>query len=166
MADHLSLAVAEDYFINSLDNTIPECPFPKRYTSLTALAIQYKDPRLTATTSLLGTYITENVERGDRPSDRKRLSPAVSLSWRVLSDHNFRLRASYKDIFRVPTFNDLYYLRIGNTDLKPERATQYNVGMTWSGLLPFINYLNVSVDGYYNRVSDKIVAIPTMFIGK
>lgn len=166
LADHLSLTVAEDYFINSLDNTIPECPFPKRYTSLTALAIQYKDPRLTATTSLLGTYITENVERGDRPSDRKRLSPAVSLSWRVLSDHNFRLRASYKDIFRVPTFNDLYYLRIGNTDLKPERATQYNVGMTWSGLLPFINYLNVSVDGYYNRVSDKIVAIPTMFIWK
>ncbi|WP_289006514.1 TonB-dependent receptor [uncultured Parabacteroides sp.] len=166
LTDHLSFSLAEDYFINTLDNTIPECPFPKRYTSLTALAAQYKDTRLTATASLLGTYITEKVERGDKPSDRKRLSPAVSLSWRVMPEYNFRLRASYKDIFRVPTFNDLYYLRMGNTNLKPERATQYNLGMTWSGSLPFINYLNASVDGYYNRVSDKIVAIPTMFIWK
>ena len=166
LTDHLSFSLAEDYFINTLDNTIPECPFPKRYTSLTALAAQYKDTRLTATASLLGTYITEKVERGDKPSDRKRLSPAVSLSWRVMPEYNFRLRVSYKDIFRVPTFNDLYYLRMGNTNLKPERATQYNLGMTWSGSLPFINYLNASVDGYYNRVSDKIVAIPTMFIWK
>ncbi|WFE86582.1 TonB-dependent receptor plug domain-containing protein [Parabacteroides chongii] len=166
LTDHLSFSLAEDYFINTLDNTIPECPFPKRYTSLTALAAQYKDTRLTATASLLGTYITEKVERGDKPSDRKRLSPAVSLSWRVMPEYNFRLRASYKDIFRVPTFNDLYYLRMGNTNLKPERATQYNLGMTWSGSLPFINYLNAFVDGYYNRVSDKIVAIPTMFIWK
>ena len=166
LTDHLSFSLAEDYFINTLDNTIPECPFPKRYTSLTALAAQYKDTRLTATASLLGTYITEKVERGDKPSDRKRLSPAVSLSWRVMPEYNFRLRASYKDIFRVPTFNDLYYLRMGNTNLKPERATLYNLGMTWSGSLPFINYLNASVDGYYNRVSDKIVAIPTMFIWK
>lgn len=166
LTDHLSFSLAEDYFINTLDNTTPECPFPKRYTSLTALAAQYKDTRLTATASLLGTYITEKVERGDKPSDRKRLSPAVSLSWRVMPEYNFRLRVSYKDIFRVPTFNDLYYLRMGNTNLKPERATQYNLGMTWSGSLPFINYLNASVDGYYNRVSDKIVAIPTMFIWK
>ena len=73
LTDHLSFSLAEDYFINTLDNTIPECPFPKRYTSLTALAAQYKDTRLTATASLLGTYITEKVERGDKPSDRKRL---------------------------------------------------------------------------------------------
>ena len=34
----------------------------------------------------------------------------------------------YKNTFRVPTFNDLYYLRIGNTSLRPEKAREYNIG--------------------------------------
>ena len=63
LTDHLLFSLAEDYFINTLDNTIPECPFPKRYTSLTALAAQYKDTRLTATASLLGTYNRESRKR-------------------------------------------------------------------------------------------------------
>lgn len=166
LTENISFSLAEDFFVNTLDNTIPECPFPTRYTSLTAFSAQYKNTRFTATASLLGTYITEQVEKGARPANRKRLSPAASLSWRILPEHNLRVRASYKDIFRVPTFNDLYYLRIGNTNLKPERATQYNVGLTWGGEVLFARHLSLSVDGYYNRVKDKIVAIPTMFVWK
>ena len=98
---------------------------------------------------------------------RKRLSPAVSISWRPFQEQSFRIRASYKDIFRVPTFTDLYYLRMGNVNLKPEKATQYNIGFTWNDeISPFIRLLSVSVDGYYNKVSDKIVAIPNMYIWK
>ena len=164
--EYLSFSLAEDFFVNTLDNTLPECPFPKRYSSLTALAAQYKNTRLTMTASLLGTYVTERVERGERPDDLKRLSPAVSISWRIWAEQNLRLRFSYKDIFRIPTFNDMYYLRIGNTNLRPEKATQYNVGVTWSGDLFRIGKLELSVDGYYNRVKDKIVAMPTMFIWK
>lgn len=162
----LSFSLTEDFFVNTLDNTLPQCPFPKRYTSLSVLASQYKSPRLTVTASLLGTYITEQVETGLRPADRKRISPAASLSWRILQEQNFRVRFSYKDAFRMPTFNDMYYLRIGNTNLQPERASQYNAGLTWSGELPLTRYANISIDGYYNRVKDKIVAIPTMFIWK
>ncbi len=164
----LSFSLVEDFFVNTLDATIPKCPFPTRYTSLSALAAQYKDSRLTATASLLGTFSTEELEIGDAADDRKRLSPAVSVSYRLLKNENIRLRASYKDIFRLPTFNDLYYDRFGNKDLKPEKATQYNFGVTWSGALPKANleYLSFIVDGYYNRVKDKIVAIPTMFIWK
>ena len=36
--------------------------------------------------------------------------------------------------YRAPTFNDLYYLRMGNTNLRPERADQYNLGLTWTAL--------------------------------
>lgn len=165
-AEHWSISLTEDFFVNTLDNTLPECPFPKRYSSLTVLAAQYKNPRLTATASLLGTYITERVESGSKPSDRRRLSPAVSASWRIWADRNLRMRISYKDIFRIPTFNDMYYLRIGNTNLKPEKASQYNLGLTWGGELPGIRHLSFSADGYYNRVKDKIVAMPTLFIWK
>lgn len=161
-----SFSLAEDFFVNTLDNTLPGCPFPTRYSSLSAAAAQYKDSRLTVTASLLGTYMTERVETGEAPTDRRRLSPAVSASWRVWSGRNLRVRASYKDVFRVPTFNDMYYLRIGNTRLQPEKATQYNLGLTWSGAFRGVSFLTLSADGYYNRVKDKIVAIPTMFIWK
>lgn len=164
---HLSVSLNTDFFVNTLHNNLPNCPFPTRYTSLTALAAQYKHSRLTVTASLLNTFITENVENGTKPADRKRLSPGASLSWRILEDQNLRARISYKDIFRVPTFNDMYYLRIGNTNLKPEKTTQYNIGMTWSGeLSSLFSYMNVTVDGYYNRVKDKIVALPTLYVWK
>lgn len=56
---------------------------------------------------------------------------------------------------------------MGNVNLKPEKATQYNIGFTWNDeISPFIRLLSVSVDGYYNKVSDKIVAIPNMYIWK
>lgn len=165
-SEHLSFSLAEDFFVNTLDNTLPGCPFPERYSSLTAAAAQYKDRRLTVTASLLATYMTERVATGEAPADRRRLSPSVSASWRIWSGQNVRVRLSYKDAFRVPTFNDMYYLRIGNTHLQPEKATQYNAGLTWSGAFPGVSFLRLSADGYYNRVKDKIVAIPTLFIWK
>lgn len=161
-----SLSLTEDVAANRLENNFVNAPQPKRFTSLSVLAAQYKHPRLTATASLLGTYITDRVTIGRRPADRKRLSPAASVSVRPFAANAFRIRASYQSIFRVPTFTDLYYLRMGNTNLRPERATQYNVGLTWSGEAACFRYLSLSADGYYNRVNDKIVAIPTMYISK
>ena len=129
---YVSFSLNTDIARNTLVNNFVNAPTPKRWTSLTAFAAQYKSPVLTATASLLSTYITDKVENGDRPADKKRLSPAVSISWRPFQEQSFRIRASYKDIFRVPTFTDLYYLRMGNVNLKPEKATQYNIGFTWN----------------------------------
>jgi hypothetical protein len=160
----LSFSAATDAFFNTLDATTPHCAFPRRLTALASLAGQYMDGRLTATVSLLATSIAEEVKREDAAPVRRRLSPAASLSWRPLAKHNLRLRASFKDIFRTPTFNDLYYDRIGNRNLASEKAVQYNLGLTWSGPVGPVAYISLTADGYYNRVKDKIVAIPTMFI--
>ena len=76
----------------------------------------------------------------------------------------FRILSNVSDVYKR---QDLYYLRMGNVNLKPEKATQYNIGFTWNDeISPFIRLLSVSVDGYYNKVSDKIVAIPNMYIWK
>lgn len=165
--EYLSISLAEDVAHNTLDATTPNCVFPRRYTSLTALAAQYQNSRVTATASILGTYQTEKLKTGEEAAgDRKRLSPAVSFSYRLFQEHNLRVRASCKDIFRVPTFNDLYYDRIGNKKLTPEKTIQYNAGLTWSGSFPALSldYVSLTADGYYNKVEDKIVALPTMFI--
>lgn len=67
----------------------------------------------------------------------------------------------------MPTFNDLYYYRLGNRSLRPEKANEYNMGITWSrSFSSFLNYLSVTVDGYYNDVTDKIVAFPTTYAWK
>ena len=161
----LSASLATDYAHTTLRNNFLNAPQPRRNTSLAAFAVQYKSDRFTASGSALGTYISDRVASGERPADRRHLSPAIAFSWRPSGSGALRIRASYKDIFRVPTFADLYYLRMGNTGLQPEKAKQYNAGLTWSGNIgPTVRYLSLSADGYYNRVEDKIVALPTLYI--
>jgi outer membrane cobalamin receptor len=61
----------------------------------------------------------------------------------------------------LPTFADLYYPNIPNTSLKPENAHQYNIGgiiaSAWGETFAYISF---SADAYYNKVENKIVAIP------
>lgn len=161
----LSASLTTDYAHTRLNNNFFNAAQPRRNTSLTAVAVQYKSRLLTATGSLLGTSVSDEVQNGDRPADRRHLSPAIALSWQPSGKNALRLRASYKDIFRVPTFTDLYYLRMGNTGLRPEKTKQYNAGLTWNGNIgSIVRYLSVSADGYFNKVADKIVALPTLYI--
>ena len=141
---YVSATLTTDLTRSMLDNNFVNGPNPKRMASQSVL-----------------------VEQGEKPDDKRRLSPAVSLSWRPFSESTLRIRASYKDIFRVPTFTDLYYLRMGNTNLKPEETSQYNVGVTWSSSCgDWLRHFSISADGYYNTVKDKIVALPTMYVWK
>lgn len=163
-APGLAVSLAQDFEYNYLHSNLEHCPFPSRYTLLTAFASHYTNSWLTATASLLGTFITEDVKVGKAADDRHRLSPAVSVSVKPIHGSDWRIRASYKDIFRNPTFNDLYYVLLGNRDLKPEKTRQFNIGTLWN--MPFhgfVKYVSVSADAYYGRVNDKIVAIPRMF---
>lgn len=163
---HFSLSLTSDIARSELDNNFTTSAAPRRTTSLTAFAAQYQTSRFTLTGSLLGTYMNDQVKHGNKPADKKRLSPAASLSWRPFEENTFRIRASFKDIFRTPTFIDLYYLRYGNRNLRPERALQYNLGLTWAGECFLFRYLSISVDAYYNRAEDKIVASPSMYVSR
>ena len=163
----LQLVLSQDIFRNTLDASYANFVFPVRFTSLTALAGKYSNGRFTAVASLLSTFITEKVERGDAAPNRFRLSPAVSVSYKLFEERNIRVRASYQDMFRTPTFNDLYYREVGNKQLDPEIARQLNVGLTWrEGFQGVLDEVSLQADGYYNKVKDKIVAIPTLFVWK
>ena len=157
------IALAEDLFCNTLSSNIPECPFPVRLSSISALSAKYETDGLKVSASLAGTYMTEELATGDSPADRFRLSPMIAASWMIRD--GLRLRASYKGGFRAPTFNDLYYARVGNVNLKPETARQFNLGMTFSGRYGW-GSADITADAYYNLIKDKIVAVPTMFIWK
>ena len=164
--DALTLSLAEDGAVNTLHNNVNDNPAPVRLTSLTALRARYRMGPLTAVGTLLATYITERVQSGDRPDDRRRITPSLSLTYHPSPTLDLNVRALYKKTFRVPTFNDLYYLRLGNTGLRPELADEYNVGLTWSIAPGSFDPITLTVDGYYNEVRDKIVAFPSTYVWK
>ena len=62
----------------------------------------------------------------------------------------------------MPTFNDLYYTDIGNSNLKPEFTHQYNLGFQYDKTyqLGLIKQWHLQCDAYYNEVTNKIVAVP------
>lgn len=160
----LTVSLAQDGFYNTLSSTMGDCPYPKRFTSLTALNLRYIRGIMTLNATLVNTYITEKVSQGKKPDDISRLSPSLSVSLRPVSDRQFFVRAMYKNTFRVPSFNDLYYDRLGNRSLRPEKAQEFDLGLSWSGsLFEAMEYLTVSADGYLNFVNDKIVAFPTTY---
>ncbi|MBQ8442573.1 MAG: TonB-dependent receptor [Bacteroides sp.] len=163
----LSFSLSQDGAINKLHTNGVNSPEPTRYTSLTALNARYQVQRLKVSGTVVATYITEEVKAGNTPEDRKRLSPTLSMSWQPWESEQLFVRALYKNTFRVPTFSDLYYLRVGNTNLRPEKATEYTVGITWSGKpFSFTDFLSITVDGYYNEVNDKIIAFPSTYVWK
>ena len=163
----LAFSLSQDGVINQLHTNGMNSPEPTRYTSLTALNARYQNNHLKLSGTLVATYITEEVKAGNTPEDRKRLSPTLSASWQPWEEEQFFVRAMYKNTFRVPTFSDLYYLRVGNTNLKPEKATEYTFGMTWSGTpFGFTDFVSITVDGYYNEVKDKIIAFPSTYVWK
>ena len=165
--ENISVSLAQDGVVNKLRNNLPQCPFPTRYTALTALNVSYKLSWLTAQGVLMNTYATEEVKSGDAPDDQHRLSPSFSLIFRPWQSQRLFMRFSYKNTFRLPSFNDMYYFRIGNKALRPEKVSGYNVGITYErSSFTCFDYLTFTADGYINRVTDKIVAIPTTYVWK
>ncbi len=161
----LSLDYAADLQYNSLNSTLTTfASHPHRTLFLQCLAAKAQWSRLTLVARALHHYSVHPSLQG---GDGGRLSPSFSLSYQPLPREQFFLRLMAKRIFRLPTFNELYFYHIGTADLKPEYATQFNLGLTWRTPLPAGEGpgVGLSLDFYANRVTDKIVAVPfNMFV--
>ncbi len=165
--ENLEFSLSEDLIYNNLRSNEIDGPEPNRYSSLTALTGKYSFWRFDFHAGVVGTFITEDVKTQEKPDDRKRLSPTLSLSFRLLEKQALYFRVMYKNTFRVPTFNDMYYERMGTVGLSPEKANEFNAGLTWQGKpFGFTKYVMITIDGYYNNVKDKIVAYPTLYVWK
>ena len=78
--------------------------------------------------------------------------PGIDLGYRI--NDSFRVYANAGYTYRVPTYNDLYYVGrqdIGNENLVPERAISEEVGLKYFG-----NKLTASV-AFFNRDSDNLI---------
>ena len=158
-------SLATDYQYNSLDATLTNFAYPIRHTLLTAIATAAEWRGLKAQASLLWSYISDRATIGSARNAKSvsKFTPAVFLSYKPWKEQEFSVRAFFKRVFRMPTFNDLYYTDIGNADLKPEFATQYNLGVVYNRQFApgsVLSSMAFTADGYYNLVDDKIIAVP------
>lgn len=154
-----------DYAFNNLSSSLSTAIRPYRNTILQSLTAKYTLPRLTVMARLLHSLYYNDAKDGPGARNMKRLSPSLSLSLKLLADEELFLRASYKNIFRTPTFNESYYYHFGSTDLDPETTDQYDLGITWNHHWRDRLSTTLIADGYLNHVRDKIVAVPyNMFI--
>ncbi len=117
------MSVSGDFQYNNLDADLKNFSYPTRYTTLVALATTYQWNRFKFLGSLLGTFTSEKVKMNFKPDDRREWTPAFFMSYQPASIPELTLRAFYKNIFRLPTFNDLYYTSVGNTFLNPNLPT-------------------------------------------
>lgn len=165
----LDANVAIDYQWNNLFSSLENFTKPERHTLLTALAASWRRGPLKAQGSVLYSYVADyshprfgSENLGTRKSNLSRFTPSIFVSCDIPGSRGLRLQGFYKRIFRMPTFNDLYYTDVGNSSLKPEYATQFDLGAAWDYMpsSPWARSVNISIDAYHNRVTDKIIAVP------
>lgn len=83
---------------------------------------------------------------------RYRLYPGVDISWRPVN--GWKLYASFNQALRMPTFTDLYYKSPtinGNIGLKPEKSTDYTLGVQYSSPA-----FQAKLKGFYRKGTDMI----------
>lgn len=83
------------------------------------------------------------------------ISYLVGAEWKNII-RNLDVRINNSRNFRVPSFNEMYYLNYGNANLKPEIANSTELVLDYTP----ISYMEGSAALFYNLVKDKIVSIP------
>ena len=152
------VGVSADYQWNGLDGVLQGASFVSRHTMLLAGAATYEIWRMKMLASVMGSFVRDHMT--DKTDE---CTPSVFLSMTpIKGNKDLELWAFYKRIFRMPTFNDLYYTDMGNKYLKPEYTTQYDIGLSWKHDWnhAMLRHLELRTEGYFNQVDNKIVAVP------
>ncbi len=164
-----SASLSYDLKWNKLDADTWNFAYPTRISNLVSLATAIDYKHLKAQASVLATFISDRYQRRQMSNEEFlishslfKLTPAFFVNIYPFRGTFFSLRAYVKQSFRMPTFNDLYYTDMGNANLVPESAMQYDAGFALNKHFQsgFIRHAEMHFDAYYNTVRDKIVAYP------
>ena len=148
-------SLAYDYQYNVLDrsNLLIEAEpehFNRHSHWLSAATAMNIQEYLRLQASILMTAVDQNVPR---------VTPGIFFSLRPYPAIDLNINAFYKQSYRYPTFNDLYYTDLGNADLRPELARQHSIEVAYR-VSKKVYQIDASLSYYYNRVTDKIIAYP------
>lgn len=149
----LSLTASTDLRWSDLTTNVYRSAYVYRLDSKSLLSAIASYRGFEGNIALLYTHIGDHSARSAQSAATlSRLTPMLLASWHR---NAFTVRAFHKRIFRAPTLNDLYYTLVGNAQLRPEYTSQFDLGVDYKD-----RHLHLALDAYYNRIEDKIVAIP------
>lgn len=170
-----SISASYDFRWNKLNADTYRFVFPTRFSNMISLATAFEARFIRIQGSVLASFIhdklhpTTRLMAGMKATDNiKKFTPALFIDFPIIdkatngASTKLSVRTFAKRSFRMPTFNDLYYTDLGNSNLKPESATQYDLGVVfnkqYNGHL--LKNVQFQADGYYNTIHDKIIAYP------
>lgn len=153
--ENLFFTLTNDVYYNTL-KAIPQMDDkPQRLSSLTAFVADFRFWKyFYLTANILNSYYIDNYLNENKSTSH--YSPFVAIKF---SKGCFSSTLFYKNIFRMPTFNELYYRRVGSRDLKPENTSQISFTNSFTKKLRLLS-ISTELSLYYNDVTNKIVAIP------
>lgn len=154
LLDWWRLSAAADVQNNTVTGNMAGFTSPRRLALLTVAATAVERGRFKGQASMLLTRVQDHAE-GIPTTTRHDWSPSVMASFAMKT---VILRAFYKRTMRLPTLSDIHYTIISvPRKLRPERTEQWNIGAVWTSKFG----VEAQVDAYFNRVHDKLVAVPT-----
>jgi len=168
LTSNWDVSVSYDFQLNKMDADFGRLDdydmfaYPRRYSNWLAVATAWQWQRLKLQASGQGIFVHETVKQYAEPEDKHVFTPAVFGSFQLLRKAKLNLRAFYKKIFRMATFNEMYYVEMVSSHVKPEYATQYNIGLKYTKDFShrFFKNIDAQVDVYYNEIEDKIISRP------
>lgn len=157
--------LSNDLSINYMESDLPDFVPPTRFTSQTALAARYQPEKTgwTGNIALLHNYFADH-NTAETTQLTQKLSPSVNIGWSSTDYHIFKwgFRGSYKNIFRMPSFSELFYRLFGTANLKPEDVQEFDMGISMQDFIVIDKlFIHFDADAFYNIVSNKIVAVPS-----
>ncbi|MBN1387943.1 MAG: TonB-dependent receptor [Bacteroidales bacterium] len=131
---------------------VPSYGETKNEKGLTAFTgIKYSDNRL---------YWQAQLRKEWNSNFQSGILPSVGISWKVIPD-KWTLRANLSQKFRKPTFNDLYWIPGGNTDLEPEKGYSLEAGSIFIIWMNERMKVSTDIGLYWLEIKDMIVWRPS-----
>lgn len=145
------MSLAADVQWDGLASTLYDA---SRTTVFSALASSFNTDRLLANIAVEfnGAFDADALSR-------YAFSPSADIRYRVFD--GFDVLAFGRRAYRVPTFNELYYVGYGNPELRPEDAWLTDVGVDFNRSIAGGWTIKAKLDGFANFLTDKITSAPS-----
>lgn len=126
----------------------------ERLTALSAITSSFKFERLSMN---IAAEYSGYFDKGHLT--RHAVSPSMDIRLHIID--GLDLVGFGRRAYRVPMFNELYYVGYGNPNLLPEDAWLTDIGLDFYRHVSSEWNVKAKVDGFYNHLTDKITSAPT-----
>ena len=147
----LDLSLAADIQWDGLNSTVYNA---SRLSAFSATTASVRLDRFSADASLeySGAFDKGEMSRND-------VSPSLDLKFTAIE--GLVVSAFGRRAYRIPTFNELYYVGYGNPELFPEDAWLSDLGVDYNKKVSSSWHINGRVDAFLNFLKNKITSAPT-----